>query len=68
MENQPVFDKARAECKCPWNFDCSTGSRGLFYSYCMYCDKLTDIHCNKLKDKIYWTLRLWGVTKRPLDY
>lgn len=68
MENQPSYDKERAECKCPWNFDVSTGSRGLFYSYCSYCDKLTDIRANKLKQKFYWTLRLWGIIKRPINY
>lgn len=62
-----VYDKEKVECKCPWNLETSTGSRNLFYSYC-HCGKLTDIRCYKLKDKIYWTLRLWGIIKRPLKY
>jgi len=68
MENQLSYDKERAECECPWNLDISAGSRGLFYSYCNYCYKLTDIRGYKFRDKLKWTLRLWGITKRPMKY
>lgn len=66
--DEAKYDKVKAECKCHWNIEVSTEARGLFYSYCQTCDKITDIRGYGLKNKIYWTLRLLGIIKRPLNY